>query len=57
MNARICSCLSVIFLLIWILGYIFFDLGGAIHYVFLVGILLLIFKFVKDYKSGSTNNK
>ncbi|MBW8361157.1 MAG: hypothetical protein K0M56_03085 [Kaistella sp.] len=33
------------------MGYIFFDLGGSIHYVFLIGVLFIIFKLGKDHKS------
>lgn len=45
---------SGIFFITWFLGFMVFDAGKEIHFVFLVAVLVMVLKIYKDHK---INNK
>lgn len=42
---------SGILLLIWFLGYMILDVSWEIHFVFLLAVVVLIIKLIKEYHS------
>ncbi len=42
--------LSAFLLAIWFVGYMVFDLGSTIHFVFLLATTIFVYKLVKDYQ-------
>lgn len=45
---------STVLLITWFLGFMVFDAGGEIHFVFLAAVLVMVYKIFIDHK---TNNK
>lgn len=50
MKGSIFYYISVFLLIVWFLGYIVLDFGNAVHFVFLVAVLLFIWTLFRDYK-------
>lgn len=53
MKIDVLYILAFILFIGWFVGYIFYNIGGVFHLTFLLSILVLIVKLLKD---NSTNN-
>lgn len=45
--------LAVVLFIGWFIGYIFYSVGGIFHLTFLMAIIVLIFKLIKDNTSNN----
>ena len=41
---------AILLIIIWLAGYIFYNQSGNFHFLFLVAVLLLIFKIFNDFR-------
>ncbi|MBF6611336.1 MAG: lmo0937 family membrane protein [Chryseobacterium sp.] len=49
MKYNIFYILSVILFISWVVGYIIFDVGGMFHFAFLLAVIILLLKLIRDH--------
>ncbi len=50
MNSKLFYYLAAFLLILWFLGFMVFNLGNAIHFVFLFAIVVFVYKLINDFK-------
>ncbi|RCU42949.1 lmo0937 family membrane protein [Chryseobacterium lacus] len=49
MKYNIFYILATVLFIIWVVGYIVYDVGGFFHFTFLLAVIILLLKLIRDH--------
>lgn len=49
MKYNIFYILATVLFIIWVVGYIVYDVGGFFHFTFLFAVIILLLKLIRDH--------
>lgn len=52
MRGSVYYYIATFLFLLWFVGYLFFDVGAAIHFIFLAAVVILVLKLLRDFNEN-----